>query len=188
LLQLPLRTKFRRLSCNICLNSPQPIRARRPSADHRELAPINSFRQHAALPYTIRFENPSDATTHVAEIRVVTTLDDSLSVRSFRLGDIKIGDISIHVPDGRASFQGDFDFNAVEGICSSRQRRHRPNSRIATWIIQAIDPETGEVLQDATRGLLSPNDAQGHGAGYVHITCSLHLKRRAAILSRRQRV
>ena len=33
--------------------------------------------------------------------------------------------------------------------------------------MQAIDPETGEVLQDATRGLLVPNNAQGRGTGFV---------------------
>src|SRR5690606_28564675 len=37
----------------------------------------------------------------------------------------------------------------------------------ATWLIQAIDPLTGEVLQDTTRGLLKPNDALGSGAGFV---------------------
>src|SRR3546814_11301885 len=37
----------------------------------------------------------------------------------------------------------------------------------ASWLIQAIDPLTGEVLQDATRGLLAPNNASGAGAGFV---------------------
>ena len=43
-------------------------------------------------------------------------------------------------------------------------------SSVATWLIQAIDPLTGEVLIDPTRGLLRPNDAQGHGAGFVVYT------------------
>jgi len=40
----------------------------------------------------------------------------------------------------------------------------------ATWLLQAIDPRTGQLLQDPTRGLLPPNDAQGHGAGFVSYT------------------
>jgi hypothetical protein len=40
----------------------------------------------------------------------------------------------------------------------------------ATWLIQAIDPLTGEVLQDSSRGLLRPNDALGSGAGFVSYT------------------
>ena len=38
----------------------------------------------------------------------------------------------------------------------------------ASWVLQAIDPLTGEVLQDATRGLLAPNNASGVGAGFVN--------------------
>ncbi len=40
----------------------------------------------------------------------------------------------------------------------------------ATWLLQAIDPRTGQLLQDPTRGLLPPNDAQGRGAGFVSYT------------------
>ena len=37
-------------------------------------------------------------------------------------------------------------------------------SRVATWLLQAIDPDTGEVLRDALRGLLTP-DANGQPTG-----------------------
>ena len=37
----------------------------------------------------------------------------------------------------------------------------------ATWLLQAIDPLTGEVIQDPHRGLLPPNDALGNGSGFV---------------------
>ena len=40
----------------------------------------------------------------------------------------------------------------------------------ATWLIQAIDPLTGELLQDTSRGLLPPNNARGDGAGFVSYT------------------
>jgi hypothetical protein len=43
-------------------------------------------------------------------------------------------------------------------------------SHTATWLLQAIDPNTGEVLDDATRGLLPPNKAQGAGSGFVTYT------------------
>ncbi len=33
--------------------------------------------------------------------------------------------------------------------------------------MQAIDPLTGELVQDRNKGLLPPNNAQGHGAGFV---------------------
>ena len=40
-------------------------------------------------------------------------------------------------------------------------------SNTANWILQAIDPATGEVLQGSERGLLPPNNAQGAGRGLV---------------------
>lgn len=53
------------------------------------------------LPYTVGFQNDPDASTQPGEIRIVTQLDDDLDARSLRLGDMRIGDISVHVPAGR---------------------------------------------------------------------------------------
>src|SRR5206468_11742170 len=70
----------------------------------------------------------------------------------------------------RAAFQGDFDLRNSLGFIVRVSAGIDPNTRTATWLLQAIDPETGEVLQDATRGLLLPNNAQGRGAGFVSWT------------------
>ena len=124
------------------------------------------------LPYTIGFENAEDASRYVNEIRVVTQLDPDLDARSFQFGDIKIGDITIDVPDGRSLFQGEYDFAATRGfilrVSAGIDLYQEPAQ--ATWLIQAIDPLTGEVLQDGSRGLLRPNDALGAGAGFVSYT------------------
>ncbi len=42
-----------------------------------------------------------------------------------------------------------------------------PQSNVVTWLFQAIDPNTGEVITDPTKGLLPPTDANGSGAGLV---------------------
>jgi hypothetical protein len=123
-----------------------------------------------SLPYTVNFANASTSTQRVAEVRIVTPLDENLDVFSFRLGDIKIGRINVHVPRDRALFQGDFDFAQTLGFvlrvsAGVDQYRHE-----ATWLLQAIDPLTGELLQDPTKGLLPPNNAQGDGAGFVSYT------------------
>jgi len=121
------------------------------------------------LPYTVNFANDPASGRYINEVRVVTQLDPDVDARSFKLGDIKIGDITIDVPDGRSLFQGEFDFVASRGFLLrvSAGIDLFQDVPAATWLIQAIDPLTGEVLQDATRGLLKPNDALGNGAGYV---------------------
>ncbi|MBI3350329.1 MAG: putative Ig domain-containing protein, partial [Burkholderiales bacterium] len=122
------------------------------------------------LPYTIKFSNPAGADSAADQVRVSTVLDGDLSVRSFRLGDIKVGGVTIHVPQDRASFQGDFDLRNSLGFIVRVSAGVDPDTRIATWLLQAIDPDTGELLQDATRGLLQPDDAQGRGQGFVSYT------------------
>src|SRR5262249_31776310 len=50
------------------------------------------------LPYTIQFQNAPKATTTVGEVRVVSQLDPNLDPRTFRLGDLQLGNISVHIP------------------------------------------------------------------------------------------
>ena len=122
------------------------------------------------LPYAIRFANAPDAQRHVSEVRIVTSLDDDLDLWSFRLGDIRIGSIQVQVPVDRALFQGEFDFSETAGFVLRISAGIDQYSREATWLLQAIDPLTGELLQDPNRGLLPPNNALDEGAGFVSYT------------------
>jgi len=121
--------------------------------------------QGAAEPYTIQFQNAPHASSTVGEIRIVTQLDSDFDPRSFRLGDFQIGDLKVHVPAGVGSFQNDFDFTQSKGFILRVSVGIELSSNTATWLLQAIDPLTGEVIQDPTRGLLPPDDAQGDGRG-----------------------
>ncbi|WP_404783509.1 putative Ig domain-containing protein [Altericista sp. CCNU0014] len=123
-----------------------------------------------ALPYTIQFENAASASAAVGEVRIVSQLDADLDTRQFKLGDIQLGDIQVHLPTGRGSFQGDFDFTRQKGFILRVSAGLDPLSNTATWLLQAIDPKTGEVIQDTSRGLLLPNDAKGNGSGWVTYT------------------
>ena len=109
-----------------------------------------------ALPYTVEFQNPTDATGSVNQIRIVEQLDPNLDPRTFRLGGLQIGDLSIQIPGGRGTFQGDFDFTQTNGFILRVSAGMDLDTNTATWLLQAIDPNTGEVLQDATKGLLAP--------------------------------
>ena len=119
------------------------------------------------LPFTVNFQNDPVAPTHTSEVRIVTPLDENLDPRTFQLGDIRVGEITVHVPDGRGLFQGDFDFSEALGFLLRVSAGVDLQSNTATWLLQAIDPLTGELVQDPSKGLLPPNNAQGHGAGFV---------------------
>lgn len=123
-----------------------------------------------ALPYTIRFENAAASDSNVGEVRIVTKLDDDLNPRSFQLGSLRLGDIQIHIPTGRGTFSGDFDFTSSKGFILRVSAGLDVISNTATWLIQAIDPNTGEVVQNRDIGLLPPNKANGVGSAFVSYT------------------
>ena len=128
--------------------------------------------QGTAEPYTIQFQNAPHASSTVGEIRIVTQLDSNFDPRSFRLGDLQIGNIQVHVPTGVGSFQSDFDFTQSKGYILRASAGIDLSSNTLTWLLQAIDPLTGEVIQDPTKGLLPPDDSQGDGRGFVSYTAT----------------
>lgn len=120
-----------------------------------------------ALPYTIRFQNPSTASSVPTELRIVTQLDPNIDPRTFVLGDMQIGDISIHLPVSRGVFQGDFDFRNAKGFILRVTAGVDVQSNVVSWLFQAIDPDPGEVMNTGLSGLLPPNDASDAGVGFV---------------------
>ncbi len=123
-----------------------------------------------ALPFTVNFQNDPEATTSPGEIRITTQLDPSLDPRTFRLGDIQIGDIDIQIPSNLGLFQGDFDFTSSNGFIVRVSAGVDLQSGTATWLIEAINPVTGLVITNPADGLLPPNNAEGAGAGFVTYT------------------
>ena len=122
------------------------------------------------LPFTVNFQNDPEASTSPGEIRITTQLDPGLDPRTFRLGDIQIGDIDIQIPSNLALFQGDFDFTSSNGFIVRVSAGVDLQSGTATWLIEAINPVTGLVITNPDSGLLPPNNAEGAGAGYVTYT------------------
>ena len=110
-----------------------------------------------ALPYQIQFENAADADGPISEIQIVQQIDPSLDVHTFRLGDIRLGDMVVHVPSDRGAFVGDFDFKRDRGIVLRVTAGIDVVSRTAIWRFTAIDPLTGLKTDDPTLGILLPN-------------------------------
>src|SRR5690606_37167910 len=90
-----------------------------------------------SLPHEIRFAQPENTSLPTREIRIVTTLDEALDPRSFRLGGITLGDISIAVPAGRAVYQTDIDLAATRGFNLRTSMGIDVETSTATWLFQA---------------------------------------------------
>ncbi|MCL4179872.1 MAG: tandem-95 repeat protein, partial [Verrucomicrobia bacterium] len=115
------------------------------------------------LPYVIRILNPSEATRSVTELRIVQQIDASLDVRGFQLSDLLLGDLVIDLPDGRGAFTGEFDFSESRGYILQVTAGVDVNARVATWLLRAVDPDTGLLVTDPKIGLLSPGSVATAG-------------------------
>jgi len=115
------------------------------------------------LPYLISFEKSNTTAEAVAQVRIVQQLDADLDVRSFRLGDIQIGDLYVNIPDGRGAFTGEFDFTEERGMVLRVVAGGDVLSDTVSWLLTAVDPDTGLPVTDAERGLLLPDAAYQEG-------------------------
>lgn len=91
------------------------------------------------LPYSVQFESDPLAAA-VRQVRVVTQLNPDLDPRSFRLGDIRVGGLQVHVPAGLGAFQDDFDYSRSRGFFLRVSAGLDLGTATATWLLQAIDP------------------------------------------------
>jgi hypothetical protein len=118
------------------------------------------------LPYTIRFENVTNATAPAQEVLVVDSLDPNLDWDTLELTGIGFNTVKLVIPSG---FQNYFILTNVqtdpypvagEGIFDA-------TSGTLTWKIQSVDPITGGLPEDPFAGFLPPNDSSRRGEGYV---------------------
>ncbi len=127
------------------------------------------------LTYSIFFENKSSASAPAQEVIVTDYLSEYLDWSTFRLTDIQWGSYSVEVP-------------ADAGVLSTRETiaDYRVDVSKAWWVdvtatmnsvngkvewrFRTLDPDTGELPEDALAGLLPPNDATHRGEGHVSFT------------------
>ncbi len=111
------------------------------------------------LPYTIQFANPSSATTAVSQVQIVEQLDPNLDPRSFRLGDLQLGNLQVQLPNTVGSFQEDLNYTQTNGFILRISAGIDVETKTLTWLVQAIDPNTGELVTNPNVGLLLPGQS-----------------------------
>ncbi|UUX97936.1 Ig-like domain-containing protein [Aquabacterium sp. J223] len=118
----------------------------------------------------IRFENAADATAPAQVVTVTQVLDEDLDPRTFRVDDFGFADFRSEQPANASFFQTRIDRTEEQGIFIDVSARIDTTTRTITWVFTSIDPETGEVPVDATKGFLQPNDETGRGDGFISYT------------------
>ncbi|MBK9106713.1 MAG: hypothetical protein IPL92_19670 [Saprospiraceae bacterium] len=126
------------------------------------------------MDYAIRFENdPIFATSNAAVVFVTVPLDDDINPFSFRLGTMGFGSKIIEVPENISFYQERLDYSLDLGfMLDVTAGLDLPNNRVF-WLLETIDPSTGQPPSDPTAGFLPVNDTlTGSGEGFINFYCS----------------
>lgn len=163
---------------------PQPVQ----SSDPNDIIGPEGFGEEgwigarSILPYMIRFENQATASAPAQRVTITHQLDSDLDFRTFRVDDLGWGDLRIELPGNAGFHQSRVDLPDALGFDVDVTATIDIVTGLATWILQAVDPATGDAPADALVGFLPPNDADGSGEGFV--TYTIKAKRDIATATR----
>ena len=124
------------------------------------------------LRYTVYFENLPAATAPAQEVVITDRLDPDLDWTTFRFDEIAFGDRVIPVADGAYQLQtrqtvADYREGVDKEWWVDIASEINPLTGQVEWTFRTLDPETGELPEDALAGFLPPNDETGRGEGHV---------------------
>src|SRR5262249_30989545 len=109
------------------------------------------------LPYTIAFENQSNATAPAQVVVITQQLGTNLDWHTFELGDLGFGGTVVHVPTGLHSYETRVDDRAVSGLFVDVTADINILTGLVTWTFTSIDPTTLEPTTDPLAGFLPPD-------------------------------
>ncbi|TFG61961.1 MAG: hypothetical protein E4H28_08225, partial [Gemmatimonadales bacterium] len=129
--------------------------------------PLNWVQADEAMEYYIRFENYAEATAAARQVVITQQLDQDLDWRTFRVGDFGWGETYAQVDANRTFYSGRTDVRESLGVYVDAYVALDIHSGLVTWLLTAIDPQTGQMTMDPALGLLPPEDGTGIGQGFV---------------------
>ena len=124
-----------------------------------------------ALPYSMRFENPSTASAPAQKVVVTDQLDRAtLEVSRVSLEAITFGNVRLVVPPGQDKFFTVVDLRPERNLKVQVSVSLDPYTGALNWYFNSIDPDTGQPPADPMMGFLPPNQAPPAGEGSVLFT------------------
>lgn len=123
---------------------------------------------HDTLRYRIRFENDPDLATAPAQtVSIRQKLDDTLDLRSFRIGSFGFRGLEFVPGKPTAVYQERLDLTEEFGLFVEVNAGLDIENHEVFWNFASIDPETGERPADPFLGFLPLNDEHGSGEGFA---------------------
>ena len=124
------------------------------------------------LPYQVLFENDSNATAPVKNVKVSYPIDPRQDGNTFQLGAFGFNSLNFTVPAGLNSYYQRLDARDSIGLFVDVTAGFDGVNHQAFWIFQSIDPITLLPTTDPLKGFLLKRDSSNptSGNGYVNFT------------------
>ncbi len=156
-----------------CLGCKKPVETVTPCDPNEKIGPDGfgegRFVRSLNGSYTIFFENQATAAVPAQRVAIADDLAAVLDEGTIQLGDVAfgsqvVGDLyGLHTGSATVPLERSSLVVQVSVTLDSDTRRLQ-------WILQTIDPRTGQQPDEVDAGFLPPNDSTGRGEGHVSFT------------------
>jgi len=119
------------------------------------------------LPYTICFENLTNATLPAQGVHVTSYLDTDLDWSAFHWTGYAVGTQQVDITGNPQQYSGRLDMRGAYGLYVDVSGALNPSNGLITWDLVSIDPATGLPTEDPLAGFLPPNTNPPTGEGWV---------------------
>ena len=108
---------------------------------------------------------------------VTQQLDPDLDFRTFRVDDFGWGGLHVELTAIQSFFQGRVDLPDSTGIDVDATVSIDIETGLVTWILQTVNPTSGEAPSDALAGFLPPNNPRASARDSLHTRCGRRARR-----------
>ena len=137
----------------------------------RGYGPTRLIAGQQALPYSMRFENPSTASVPARQLVVSDQLDrGTLDASTVSLEAITFGNVRLVPPPGQSTSYIEVDLRPERNLKVQVSANLDSYTGVLNWYFNSIDPDTGNPPTDPALGFLPPNRTPPEGEGSVLFT------------------
>jgi len=124
------------------------------------------------MPYTIQFENDSNATARARYIKITTPIEPKQDPTTLELGSVGFNNQSFEIPIGTSSYYQRLDARDSTGVYVDLTAGYDVFNNQIFWEFQAIDPVTLLPPEDPLAGFLFLQDSTqpAYGNGFVNFS------------------
>ncbi len=124
------------------------------------------------LHYIVYFENKSTATAPAQEVFITDCLSEHLDWSTLRVEEAAFGDTTLVNPKESGSFTAratiaDYRGTEKEWWAEVHTEMNAGQAGCLKVVLRTLDPETGDLPEDALAGLLPPENGTGRGQGHI---------------------